>query len=314
MLGFALAVAVPVCGTVLKIDGHSYTLQKKLGEGAFGCVWQAATSNNMEVAIKLMEPADLLEETREISAMQELKTNLPKEAANLAPQYLGHAILKEKRNACAQIVMTKIHGKPLDEWLYGKPVHEQARMTATSLVAKQIMDFNEASSLTAGIVKQLAVVLDAMSWFHRDVSAHNVMMTQGGAALIDFGAAAQKSEWAKNWHSRNVSGDPRYWTPQAWMIFAYGPDAVKAHSSAEDIYKQRIDHHAVGILACEVLFATWKQPTALRCAWMKHWSEVFSLWKEFQAAQRTKCYDPVRRAMRQKGSVKHLQYCLGELI
>jgi hypothetical protein len=141
--------------------------------------------------------------------------------------------------------------------------------------------------------------------FHRDVSSHNVLVdfARGARrpdfALIDFGLAVRSGSWNREWRNSNLAGDPRYWTPSAWMAFAFGFKYVATHPNAgfQHQYLARMDHFSLGVLGLETLLALWDAGEAregrapcmpeVRAAWAKYWASVIHLFQMFhmQGAQ-----------------------------
>lgn len=81
-------------------------------------------------------------------------------------------------------------------------------------------------------------------------------------SVLDFGLAVRMKTWQQEWSSRNIAGDPRYFTPAAWMLLAFGCRYLEAHPEKDFLrqYRDRIDHFAVGVLALEAFFALWRCP------------------------------------------------------
>jgi serine/threonine protein kinase len=159
------------------------------------------------------------------------------------------------------------------------------------------------------LLSQLAAVFNSLESiaFHRDVSSHNVLVDfpegeqslRPNFALIDFGLAVRSGSWIREWRNSNLAGDPRYWTPSAWMAFAFGFKYVATHPNPgfQQQYLARMDHFSLGVLVLETLFALWntgeayegKHPGLLevRAAWCKYWVAVIHLFQMFhrQGAQ-----------------------------
>jgi serine/threonine protein kinase len=235
----------------------------------------------------------------EVEVLQQLLEAFPKdsEAARRVPRYIAHSVeavhatpgsIGEQR---VLVAMTKLGGQPLDQWLYGVDEHRLKKIAITELLDGPLpgsqlatRDLQEACEVVAGLLSQMAPVFRALNdiAFHRDVSAHNFLISMGDGpsfagtsrrhwdqspqwpqfAVLDFGLAVHTRSWQQEWQCRNIAGDPRYFSPAAWMLLAYGHKYLEAHPDAnlKRQYKHRIDHFAFGVLALEVLFALWRGP------------------------------------------------------
>jgi serine/threonine protein kinase len=212
--------------------------------------------------------------------------------------------------------MSFVPGGALDKWLYGISDEEHKTVDVTQLVDGHLPGgqqgswlFTNACSIVRHLLSQLSAVFAALQpiAFHRDVSSHNVLVDfpehehalRPNFALIDFGLAVRSGSWMREWRNSNLAGDPRYWTPSAWMAFAFGFKYVATHpnSGFQQQYLQRMDHFSLGVLGLEALFALWntgeayegKHPGLLevRAAWCKYWVAVIHLFQMFhrQGAQ-----------------------------
>ncbi|CAE7206559.1 Src42A [Symbiodinium sp. CCMP2592] len=110
--------------------------------------------------------------------------------------------------------------------------------------------------------------------FHRDIAAHNFLIEDvkdntAKFAVLDFGLAVDAAKWCREWGSRSVGGDPRYWAPPAWMMLACGHRYVANHPDScwANQYAHRLDHYSFGMLMLEMLFALWKGPKADEDDW-----------------------------------------------
>lgn len=348
--------AAAAAGSLLTVSGEKYRLEKKLGQGMYGTVWSGNKCKGedrgelREVAIKMMEPSDATNMNLakfELFVLQELSKKIPEssEAASHVPRYIGHNIAfstkigSQEMQASVNVVMSKVNGSPVDEWLYGLDVEDQKHTPASLLLDGPLpgsrlgrFDFSEACAVTTCIIKQLATVLDPLSEFafHRDISAHNVMVSGTGpldlqCVLIDFGLCVKKQDWCHTWRTALVCGDARYWMPAAWLITAHGVQALDRQPCTLKQYTEKIDHYATGILALEVFFSLWQQPAGscsqkdqaahqafkpARNAWRKYWEQAVQLWQD---AQECSSFAQLQKAMIREQSVHHLNMSLREL-
>mmetsp|Transcript_30197 Transcript_30197/g.95268 ORF Transcript_30197/g.95268 Transcript_30197/m.95268 type:complete len:653 (+) Transcript_30197:1-1959(+) len=296
-------------GSVI-VGGRSFDRLRELGKGSFGLVWEVqeitcpaaadAKSSSTSLALKCSKPANqqMLEACMfEAEVLQRLAAVLPGEVAesNRVPRYIAHCMSTsasttptDSRSGAALatftdqkvlVVMSKLEGRPLDQWLYG--VDENKLKTVPLAQALEgpfpegvfaTYDLAAACSTTCALLRQMAPVflpLDGIA-YHRDVSAHNFLTREEAGtqhfALLDFGLAVRSSTWQHEYQSRNISGDPRYFTPAAWMLMVYGHKYLEAHPDASFLvqYKSRMDHYSFGLLSLEVFFSLWRGPDAER--------------------------------------------------
>ncbi|CAE8641877.1 unnamed protein product, partial [Polarella glacialis] len=122
-------------------------------------------------------------------------------------------------------------------------------------------------------------------------------------SVLDFGLAVRSQKWHLEWQGRNIAGDPRYFSPSAWMQLTYGYKYLEAHPEEKllRLYSHRLDHYAFGVMAAEVFFALWKGPEefkdekseegakwrqaieAARKAWRAYWTQSVALFQKFHA-------------------------------
>jgi serine/threonine protein kinase len=210
--------------------------------------------------------------------------------------------------------MSYVPGGALDKWLYGISDEEHKTVDISLLVQgglpggqQGLWMLNDAGSTVRDLLTQLAGVFGSFQpiAFHRDVSSHNVLvdfargLRRPEFALIDFGLAVRSGSWSREWRNSNLAGDPRYWTPSAWMAFAFGFKYVATHPNAgfQHQYLVRMDHFSLGVLGLETLLALWDPAEAregscvgmpeVRAAWGKYWAAVIHLFQMFhmQGAQ-----------------------------
>lgn len=294
----------------VNVGGRTFERLRELGKGSFGVVWEVQESSpsvagdskgcSGPLALKCSKPANqqMLEACQfEAEVLQRLAAALPEEVAkcNRVPRYIAHctshstsasptkslsgAALAASLTGKSQVLvaMSKLEGRPLDQWLYGVDENRLKTVSLTQVLEGPFPDgtfasrsLADACATTTALLEQLAPVftpLDGIA-YHRDVSAHNFLFREeAGAqhfALLDFGLAVRAPTWQHEYQSRNISGDPRYFTPAAWMLMVYGHKYLEAHpdSSFLEQYKRRMDHYSMGLLALEVLFSLWRGPAA----------------------------------------------------
>jgi len=208
------------------------------------------------------------------------------------------------------LAMSKLGGKPLDQWLYGVDENRLKTLPMAELLDGPLpggqlgtRDLAGASAASSSLISQMAPVLAALEpiAFHRDISAHNFLIraTPEGEkfSLLDFGLAVRSNRWQTDYKSKSICGDPRYFTPTAWMLMVYGHKYVNNYPDANFLqqYLKRIDHFSFGVLALEVFFTLWHGPAAEGMtgdthpmvqawkAWRSFWSEAVGLFQQFHA-------------------------------
>lgn len=302
-------------GTSLEIGGKFFKLRSELGRGTYGIVFEATELGKLTepVAVKMSMASTSKDlsaakfECQVLRALSEvLHPGLP--AAGRVPRYIAHDDGGGSSGNAVTLAMTKVAGSPLDEWLYG--IDSKTLLTASmpalldrprprGRAAEQHLA--GAASAASALLLQLSPVFAALSEvaFHRDVSAHNLLVQPNGNqspdfALVDFGLAVSSGTWREKWRSGDLSGDPRYWSPAAWMCFAYGNKRldVPASSGMKHLYEERIDHFAFGMLVLEVFFVRWAPACEASCtddlmralkAWRSYWVRSYDLFQRVLA-------------------------------
>lgn len=321
----------------VEVDGHTFEVSKVLGRGAFGVVWEArefstgmsevlsessredsdelpARRRSQAVALKCTGAATqttLKLALHECEVLQSLTMALSRQEdlalARRVPRYLAHASAADKKEV--HLVMSKIEGRPLDQWLYGISDQRLMDISVSTLLDGPLpgsrrgsRTLEGAGRAAVGLLGQLApvfAVLDPIA-FHRDVSAHNLLVAGGlfvgdrlEFSLIDFGLAVPRNTWKEEWKSSNLAGDPRYWAPATWIQFAHGSKHLEAYPDAgyRRQYEERIDHYALGILSLEVFFTLWEGPShdstcgdamaKAHAAWRVYWATAYDLFQRF---------------------------------
>lgn len=288
-------------GSMLMIQGQRYELTKELGSGAYGSVWQGKDEKCVEVAIKVMKntPANLYE----AEVLEQLTKKFPEtdEAAQHFSRYIGHT----KSSKHVHLAMAKVTGILLDEWLYGcnekvhKTIDPDILINGPLPKSKcRTMSSPEACSVAACILKQLCPVLSQLQSivFHRDISNHNIMVSSTQSpivdvSLIDFGLAISSLTWSRSWKSHNVAGDPRYWTPAAWMkLLSPNGTYLATHPNQGFLrqYQQRLDHFSLGILVLEVYFSLCNDGNNdVLLAWKSYWKLALEMFQDAHKLKET---------------------------
>lgn len=191
--------AAPDCehtaGTL--IDGK-YRLERMLGEGGMGTVWQATNVHlDLPVALKLLHP-----EMRDRDTTARLLTEARVEAQLCHPSVVRVYDYGETEHGAAYIVMELLEGATLSDLL---ELHGSLPPSvAVSLLLPIIHGIRAVHR--AGVV-------------HRDLKSHNILIAQTGTqlrpTLLDFGIAKLQSEFSRKLTIEgNVLGSPAYMAPE----------------------------------------------------------------------------------------------------
>lgn len=287
----------------MKVGKHTFQIVDKLGAGAFGVVFEAKEANSTHpVAVKLSVPSTDKEHARavfECDVLRQLGDVLP--ADGRVPKYVAHSSGPKS----IVVAMSKADGKELGEWLYGvactaecpapPAIASDAAVLGCAAGTKGLVD---ATLISAALAKQMAPVFAGLEDFayHRDVSAHNFLVSVSGDdcpsfTMIDFGLAVDSRTWSQDWRSFEIGGDPRYWSPAAWIQFAHGASYLEQHPDAglRNLYLERLDHYSFGVLLLETFFALWGGASVdpscseamikAQATWHSYWVQACALMK-----------------------------------
>lgn len=308
-------------GEDVDVGGRTFRLIKIIGRGAFGVVWQARelVADTEPVAIKSVGAKTskaFAAAVFEAELLRLLAPRLPPTCRERVPRYISHGSFRDGAGGgSVRLAMTFVRGDALDQWLYGISDEEHKRVDATQLVygslpggRQHTLKLAAACSLARDLVTQLAGVFNVLQAiaFHRDLSSHNVLVEcneevlvgaeripKANFALIDFGLAVRSGSWHRDWSTSNLAGDPRYWTPPAWMALAFGFRYIETHPNRgfHRQYLSRLDHFSLGVLGLELLFALWdcdsedaeRYPTMLKARehWCSFWLASVKLFQMF---------------------------------
>lgn len=166
----AFSVRGPVLAAVSAMVGvelaSRYRIERMLGEGGMGCVYEAVDLQlDRRVAIKLIRPG----------------VDDPAARARFLREARAAATLSHP-NACQLYEVSEHEAEPflVMEFLEGEPL--QARL------ARGRMSKDEAAAVLLPLMSALTALHDA-GLIHRDLKPSNVFLTPQGVKLLDFGLA-----------------------------------------------------------------------------------------------------------------------------
>ncbi|MGC0249293.1 protein kinase domain-containing protein [Pseudactinotalea sp. Z1748] len=167
-----------------------YRLRSVLGSGGMGTVYEALDGDNRVVALKLLHPG--------ISADPAARARLRREIATLhrvRGPHVARVLDAESDSAEAFIVTELVEGQSLDD-----SVREHGPL-----------DEVEVADLADGLADALAAIHGA-GVVHRDLKPGNVMLTDAGPVVIDFGIS-QLADDSRLTQTGLVTGTPGYVDP-----------------------------------------------------------------------------------------------------
>lgn len=303
-------------GDAVRVGGRNVTVEKELGRGNFGVVWEVReVVTGLLAALKVSTPsADSTEAAVfEVDVLRRLASGLGEAEGDPchAPRYFAHEVSPVPGSTTGRksitCLMSKVAGGPLDKWIYGASFNEDR---LRSMAIREVLEgplpesqlatrsLAEAAGVARELLLQLAPVfgvLDGIA-FHRDVSAHNCMVQETDGkltfALIDFGLAVRSSTWRTDCRNSNLAGTPNYFPPSTWMLFTHGHRYLEQHPNQTFLrqYQERLDYFAVGVLSLELLFALWdgkatdaKDAIYLECRtrWRAYWTKAVTFYQGF---------------------------------
>lgn len=311
----------------LTIGTRTFDRIRSLGSGSFGVVWEVTERSRESghlLALKKSSPKDNKEMVEacllEAEVLRELAQRLPATVVeqNFVPRYEAHCLLSNAGQTQVLLAMSKLSGRPLDRWLYGVDERMLNTMSIEAILDGPLPDgqrstksLEQACDFTLALMNQMTPIFEKLQTiaYHRDISAHNFLIDIEGQkphfSVLDFGLAVRSSSWKSEWHGRNIAGDPRYFSPAAWMQLTHGFKYLENNPRTDwkQQYVGRLDHYSFGILVCELLFGLWQGPTefeeekaekmpsatwrtnleAARQAWRAYWATCVGLCQRFHS-------------------------------
>lgn len=167
-----------------------YHLQRRLGAGGAGTVWEATDEGGMRVALKILHPI--------LAATDEGRQRLEREA-RLVNQIPGSGIarvLDFETEATSPFVVTQLIEGP----------------TLAEMVSEAELTVDECFHLAVQLEDLLHRVHEA-GIVHRDLKPSNIIISENGPVLIDFGIA-QGAFDDRLTQSGQLTGTPGYVSPE----------------------------------------------------------------------------------------------------
>lgn len=168
-----------------------YELLRVLGSGGMGTVYEAIDADGRHVALKLLHPAFSTDDAARERLRREVVTLHRVRGARVA-----RVLDAEADSAEAFVVTELIDGQSLD----------------ASIREHGPMDAEELRDLARGLAAALEQI-HAVNVVHRDMKPGNVMLTDSGPVVIDFGIS-QVADDVRLTQTGLVTGTPGYVDPQ----------------------------------------------------------------------------------------------------
>ena len=223
-------------------DPDRYVLGAAVASGAEGILYRGsiitATGLELAVAIKMLQPRFLphldqwqLRWSEQVELLRSLQVPQVVRVRDGFVGPLPHPSGEVPAERTLYLVMNWVDGEPLDEWVRRRPDRDPIGSLKVLLGVAVALDFMHSGRATGGI----PVV-------HRDVKPSNILITEEGAVLVDFGL----TRGLPGGHRLSgVTGTPGYVPPEVVETGTYTPAA---------------DRYAMGGVASFIL--TGKEPPA----------------------------------------------------
>lgn len=276
-------------GTALAVGHLKVKCADLLGSGSYSTVWLADVEEprNGDAAVVALKDvfcrgkAALQQSLFEVQLLMAVERRAMRASMSTAdtrfeahvprlPRCLAYQVDPvESGGWNVRMALTRLQGEQLDGWLQKMAAAAVADQPETSWPSH----IRSGCTLARRLLQQLGPTLDSLAplaW-HRDVNSHNVLVCHDGANddlacsdveqasfwLCDLGLAVDSQSWTSEedaaWRVTDIGGDCRYWPASCWMVHCYGAEYLEERQSFCRQYKTRLDIHALGITAIEVL-------------------------------------------------------------
>ena len=212
-----------------------------------------------------------------------------------AARYVTHSV--DERSV--QLVMSRLPGRPLDQWLYGG--------------GAALRDLRGIAAETTVLLRQFVPAMRLFADFalHRDISAHNALIDASGlvSAFLDLGMAVQRGSWTWQWWTGIIGRDRRYWSPDTWTFSAYGHAAPEEEDPGyRRQEEERLGHLSFGVLLLDAPVGLW---SAQECdlSGVPGVLAARAAWEAYGPTSRASCGTWAARARRatRQATVPHAQ-------
>lgn len=233
-------------------DPDRYLLSAAVASGAEGILYRGwittATGLELDVAVKMLQPRFLarVEEwhARWSEQVEVLRSLQVPGVVRVRDGFLGplpHPPGEAGEGRTLYLIMNWVEGEPLDEWARRDPDRDPFDALKVLLGVAVALDLMHSGRATGGVPV-----------LHRDVKPSNILVTDEGTVLIDFGLTRGLPDGPR---LSGVTGTPGYLAPEA---------------TEAGIYTPATDRYAFGAVAYFLLTGeeppTSHQPEALRAS------------------------------------------------
>eukprot|EP01060_Flectonema_neradi_P024504 TRINITY_DN3341_c0_g2_i1.p1 TRINITY_DN3341_c0_g2~~TRINITY_DN3341_c0_g2_i1.p1 ORF type:complete len:1629 (+),score=194.19 TRINITY_DN3341_c0_g2_i1:44-4930(+) len=218
--------------------GRGWVTNRRIGQGSFGTVYEALTDSGTIIAAKIMFVND--DNSEHSSSLREIQNEFNLISGLIHPNLTQYFRLEELPDQTIALLMEYMPEGSL-----------------SSLINRTgCLPLETCKKYTVSILKGLEF-MHQNSIVHRDIKGDNVLLSNGGCKLSDFGSIKLISDSTKG---KTVLGTPR------WMA----PEVINS-----DQYGEKADIWSVGCTICEMLTGDPPWPK-LATAWqiMYHIAET----------------------------------------
>ncbi len=201
-------------------DPDRYALGAAVGSGAEGILYRGSittgTGVELEIAIKMLQPRFLdrvdewhgrwMEQVELVRSLQ-VPGVVPVRDGFIGP--MPHARGQPGEGRTLYLVMNWVDGEPVDEWVRHRPNRDPLDDLKVLVQVAAALDLMHSGHATGGV----PVV-------HRDVKPSNILITQRGAVLVDFGLTRGLPTGQQ---LTGITGTPGYMSPEVLEEGLYSP-------------------------------------------------------------------------------------------
>jgi len=200
-------------------DPDRYVLGAAVASGAEGILYRGLISSggfDLDVAIKMLQPRFLPQvdewHARWSDQVELLRSLQVPGVVRVRDGFVGplpHGPGEAAEGRTLYLVMNWVEGEPLDEWVRRRPERDRVESLKLLLGVAAALDLMHSGRPTGGT----PVV-------HRDVKPSNILVTDDGTVLVDFGLTRGLTDGQR---LSGVTGTPGYLAPEATEAGLYTP-------------------------------------------------------------------------------------------